>query len=240
MKKFIGFFVGGLILILMIVGSISIIQGKNNPSGNSDFDRDYIMSLVEKTDFTSYDPGTIIPADQNSGNLPEKVKGDKNAPIVIYEYADYACSHCAEANTITNKIIKDYDGKVALVFRGYILNGFKNNIEAAAAANAAAIQGYWDAYKNALFEDQVTWYYLKSSEIVEYLGNLFYEVTEGKGDLDKFYADMTSEAVAQRIAFDYGLGQKIELSGTPHFRINGEAVLASELRDKIDEILANL
>lgn len=223
----------------MIVGSINIIQHQGNkPSSNSNFDRDHIMSLVEAIDFTAYNPETIIPADQNSGNLPEKIKGNQNAPIIIFEYADYACSHCAEANTLLNKIIKDYDGKVALVFRGYILNGFPNNIEVASATNAAAIQGYWDQYKNAVFEDQATWYYLKSDEVIEYLGNLFSKVSNGKGNLEKFYADMKSDAVAQKIAFDYGLGKKVELSGTPHFRINGEAVTSSELRDKIDELLA--
>ncbi len=222
----------------MIVGSVNILQHQDNGSGDSDFSYDHIMSLVESTDFSSYNPESIIPADQNTGNLPEKIKGSEDAPIIIYEYADYACSHCAEANTVVNKIIKDYNGKVTLVFRNYILKGFKNNVETAAAANAAAIQGYWDAYKNALFEDQVTWYYLKSDEIVDYLVELFSEVSNGKGDLEKFSADMKSSAVAQRIAFDYGLGKKVDLSGTPHFRINGEAVTANDLRTKIDEILA--
>ena len=234
MGKKIGILVGGVILVFIVMASVTIANNSRNPVYNFQT----VANRVMKMDFSSYDVDTIIPADTNSGNISEKIKGDPDAKVVVYEYADYACSHCAELNTVVNKIVSDYDGKVKVVFRNYLINYFKNNAIVAHAATAADLQGYWEPYKDKLFEEQATWYYKDSSEIRDYLGELFDEVTEGKGDKKRFYKDLDSEAVAKRVAFEFGLGAQIEeIEGTPYFRINGKAVAASELRSTIEELV---
>ena len=163
--------------------------------------------------------------------------GNKNAKVIVYQYADFACSHCAELNAVIDQMIKEYDGQVALVFRNYLLSGYPNNVEAAAAVTAAAIQGYWEKYKNLVFSDQATWVYLKSSEAVPYFVQLFAEASDGEGDLEKFSKDMASDAVAKRIAFDYAMASATELTGTPTFRINGEKIPATDLQTTIEKLL---
>ena len=234
MGKKIGIVVGGIILIFVIISSVMIANNSRTPSFNFQIVANRVMSM----DFSGYDIDTVIPADKNSGNIPEKIEGDENAPVTIYEYADYACSHCAELNPIINKIVSDYEGKVKVAFRNYLINYFKNNVITASAATAAYLQGYWEPYKDKLFENQATWYYMNSSEIRDYVGELFSEVTEGKGDQRQFYKDLDSEAVAERVAFEFGLGAQIEeLEGTPYFRINGKMVSASDLRSTVEELL---
>ena len=49
-------------------------------------------------------------------------------------------------------------------------------------------------------------------------------MTEGKGDLDKFNADIASDAVSKKISFDMGIGRRIDVAGTPAFYIDGQLI----------------
>ena len=237
MKRYLGVISGVILAIFVFVAIILIAQNHNNIAV---FDYQKTVEASERIDFTNYDPDSIIDADNTSGNISEKIEGSEKAPIIIYEYADYACSHCAEANIVVNKLIKEYDGKVAVVFRGYLINYFRNNVIAASAATAAQLQGYWNEYKNLLFENQATWYYQSGSKLRDYLGELFTEASDGNGDLAKFYEDLDSKEVAKRVAFEYGLGAKVDIAGTPTFRINGEPVAVSSIRETVEDLVKKL
>lgn len=234
MKKRIGILIGVILAIVALICAFMIADGHNH---NKTFSFQDTERLARSIKLDDYDPNSIIPADANSGNIAEKIEGDKDAPIIIYEYADYACSHCAEANTVVNKMVKEYDGKVAVVFRGYLISYFRNNVIAASAATAAQIQGYWKKYKDLLFENQSIWYYKTGTELRDYLGELFTEASRSQGDLDKFYQDLSSDEVSKRVAFEYGLGSKVEISGTPTFYVNGEAINANQLKETIEKLL---
>lgn len=203
-----------------------------------------ITEMAERIDYSDLDLNSIIPPQASNGNFAENVEGDAKAPVVIYEYADYQCSSCAYANPEINKLLEEYDGKVALVFRTYVLPYHNNGVMAAAAANAAALQGYWREYKDLLFANQNDWFYASGSGLQEQLEGYFTKVSGGKGDLEKFRTDMSSEQVAQKIAFDFGAGKKMDLGGTPWFYIDGEWIenghIVSNLRKKVDEKLAEM
>ncbi len=234
MEKKIGFLVGGIILIFAIVASVLIA----NNTSNASFNFQIMAKRAMATNTEDYNPDSIIPADENSGNLPEKIIGEENPELIIYEYADYSCSHCAELSPVVNKIVADYDGKVVVVFRNYLIDYFKNNVIAACAATAAGIQGYWEPYKNLLFQKQDDWYYMKGTELTDYLGWILTEVTGGQANLDQFYKDMRSEPVAQRVAFEFSLGTHFDdLEGTPYFRINGQSVKIDELRSTVEKLM---
>ena len=49
-------------------------------------------------------------------------------------------------------------------------------------------------------------------------------MTDGKGDLEKFNADISSEAVSKKINFDMGVGKRVDVSGTPAFYIDGQLI----------------
>ena len=56
----------------------------------------------------------------NNTNILEIIKGDKNAPITLIEYASYTCPHCATFHKeVFKKIEKNYieTGKIRFIYR---------------------------------------------------------------------------------------------------------------------------
>lgn len=216
MKKYKGFSVGWAVGItavvaLIIVAAWLVIDGNN-----------------KATNFSNYDFNSVIGPDEHNGNIGDHVKTAKDGsykgePVYIFEYADFQCEACASMNPRVNQAIKELDGKLAVVYRNYLLSYHQNATAAASAAEAAGLQGYWEGYSNTLFTNQSEWKSLSGSERTATFEKYFMEVTEGKGDIDKFRKDMSSDAVSKKINFDMGIGKRIDdISGTPAFFIDGQ------------------
>lgn len=229
-----GLMIGGIVgIVLAFVALIAITQLQNKAD----------------IDYEAYDLNSVIAADENTGGLAENVDGDPDAPVLLYEYGDYQCTACAPMNPYINELLEEYDGKVAVVFRTYIMSYHDNGVAAASAANAAAIQGYWKEYKDLLYETQNDWYYAEGDERQQMFEQYFEQATDGKGDLEQFRQDMGSKEVAQKIKFDAVLSERVGLEWTPSFYLDGELldqrnITTSEfmdlLREKIDAKLAEL
>ena len=186
--------------------------------------------------YANMNPDSIIEPSETTGFIGEKTVGNPDdAKIVIYEYADFGCSHCADWNRKINNLIEKYDGKIALVFRSYDIGQFKNSLKAASAATAAQIQGYFKEYKDLLYSNQSEWFYEDGADLTEILSNYFEEASKGTGDLDKFKEDIKSDSVRTRLKFEQNMGKKVDLAGTPTFRIDGETISLSELIDTIEK-----
>jgi len=71
------------------------------------------------------------------------LKGDKNAKLVIYEYSDTECPFCKRFHETMNKIVDEYDGQVAWVYRHFPLDQLhpKARKEAEAVECAVKIAG---------------------------------------------------------------------------------------------------
>ena len=212
MKKFQGFSVVGVIVGVVVVAllgiaTFAVIDGNN-----------------KATDYKDYDFNSVIEPTSNNGGIGDHVKGDKNAPVLIFEYADFQCPACASMNARVNKVVEDMGGKVAVVYRNFLLSYHQNGTAAASAAEAAGLQGNWKQYADKLFSEQSEWEYASASKRTEYFNKYFEEVTEGKGDLDKFNADIASDAVSKKISFDMGIGRRIDVAGTPAFYIDGQLI----------------
>ena len=229
-----GLMIGGIVgIVLAFVALIAITQLQNKAD----------------IDYEAYDLNSVIAADENTGGLAENVDGDPEAPVLLYEYGDYQCTACAPMNPYINELLEEYDGKVAVVFRTYIMSYHDNGVAAASAANAAAIQGYWKEYKDLLYETQNDWYYAEGDERQQMFEQYFEQATDGKGDLEQFRQDMGSKEIAQKIKFDAALSERVGLEWTPSFYLDGELldqrnITTSEfmdlLREKIDAKLAEL
>lgn len=229
-----GLMIGGIVgIVLAFVALIAITQLQNKAD----------------IDYDAYDLNSVIAADENTGGLAENVDGDPEAPVLLYEYGDYQCTACAPMNPYINELLEEYDGKVAVVFRTYIMSYHDNGVAAASAANAAAIQGYWKEYKDLLYETQNDWYYAEGDERQQLFEQYFEQATDGEGDLEQFRQDMGSKEVAQKIKFDAALSERVGLEWTPSFYLDGELldqrnITTSEfmdlLREKIDAKLAEL
>ncbi|MBQ2660983.1 thioredoxin domain-containing protein [Candidatus Saccharibacteria bacterium] len=211
MKRFSGFSVGGVaavavIAALLIIVIVAIVNGNH------------------EVDYSKYDFNSVIGPDSDNGNIGDHVKGEADAPVLIFEYADFQCPGCASVNTKINKIVEELDGKLAVVYRSFLLPYHQNATAAASAAEAAGLQGYWREYADKLFKEQDEWGYSSAADRTEYFKKYFVEVTDGKGDLDKFHTDISSTAVSKKISFDMGIGKAIDVSATPAFYVDGQFI----------------
>ena len=212
MKKFQGFSVAGAIIGVAVVAFIAIaayviIDGNN-----------------KATDFNRYDFYSVIEPTKDNGNIGDHVKGSTDAPVLIFEYADYQCPGCASINPRVNKVVEELDGKLGIVYRNYLLSYHQNGTAAASAAEAAGLQGYWKPYADKLFSEQAEWEYATASERTALFDKYFEEVTSGEGDIEKFNQDLASENVSKKISFDMGIGKRIDIEGTPAFYIDGQLI----------------
>jgi len=212
MKKFQGFstigvIIGVAVVVFLGIATYFIVDGNN-----------------KATDFNSYDFYSVIEPTKDNGNIGDHVKGDVDAPVLIFEYADYQCPGCASINSRVNKVVEELDGKLGVVYRSFLLSYHQNGTAAASAAEAAGLQGYWKEYADKLFSEQAEWEYASASERTTLFNKYFEEVTEGAGDVEKFNQDLASENVSKKISFDMGIAKRIDVGGTPAFYIDGQLI----------------
>lgn len=179
---------------------------------------------ANRVDYSKYDVHNVIAADENNGNFGDLIEGDPDAPVKIYEYGDYQCDACAPMNPYINKLVEEYDGLVAVVFRTIIMSYHQNGTAAAAAANAAHLQGYWKEYKDLLYSNQNDWFYSSATERQPQFEEYFMTASDGKGDLEKFRTDMASNDVMKKIDFDAAISERADVSFTPTFYVEDEFV----------------
>lgn len=143
------------------------------------------------------------------GNSP--VTGSPNSKVVLLEFSDFECPYCAEANKTLKKFMAKHQDEVTLVYKHFPLTPIHAQaMPAAKAAWAANQQGKFWEYSDALFSHQ------------KELGNALYLdlATNLNLDLDKFKTD--SQIADNAIAKDIQLAEKLGLTGTPFFVMNGE------------------
>jgi len=83
--------------------------------------------------------------------------GNPNASIKIVEYSDFECPFCSRFHPTVDRVVKDFDGEVAWVFRHFPLNIHANAQGSAEASECVAELGGNDAfwtYTSQLFENQ--------------------------------------------------------------------------------------
>lgn len=222
MKNHKGFSIAGIVIAIVVAcllgfATYKIIDGNNNA-----------------TNYNNYDFNSIIGPSKDNGDIGDHVKGDPKAPVVIFEYADYQCPGCASINPKVNKAIKEFDGKLAIVYRSNLLPYHKNGTAAASAAEAAGLQqnsdgeSYWKPYADKLFSEQAEWQYATGFERTALFNKYFTEVTDGKGDLDQFNKDLASERVSKKISFDMGIGFRLDIPSTPAFYVDNQLITWSQ------------
>jgi protein-disulfide isomerase len=159
------------------------------------------------------------------GNSP--VTGSLKSKIVLVEFSDYQCPYCAEANKTLKQFMEKHQDQVTLVYKHFPLTQIHAEaVPAAKAAWAANQQGKFWEYSDALFSDQKQ---LSEAKYLDIATNL-------KLDLDKFKSDRT--LADNEIIKDMQLGQKLGLTGTPFFVMNGESLSGAVQLSEMEEVLA--
>ena len=162
-------------------------------------------------------PGVEPKFDVQAGNAP--AKGPKNAPVTIVEWSDFQCPFCSRAQPTLQQIMKEYQGKVRLVWKNQPLSFHPNAMPAAEAAMAAYEQGndkFW-AMHDRFFERQ------------DQLSPAYYEQVAREIGLDvpKWKAAVESRSSQALIQGDMTAGNAVGANGTPTFFINGRKLVGA-------------
>jgi predicted DsbA family dithiol-disulfide isomerase len=161
-------------------------------------------------------------------------RGTPNSPVLLIEFADYECPYCQKINADLKKLEAEYSGKVLFAFKDYPLPMHKHAQKASEAARCAGRQDkYWE-YHDLLFEKGSG---LEISQLRDYARTL-------KLDTAKFDQCLDSDETAPAVKKDQEQGQKLGLTGTPSFFVNGHffsgAATYAMLREIVDQQLAFL
>lgn len=151
-------------------------------------------------------------------------KGNDNIVSVgtkatLIEYSDFQCPACAYFSPILEKLSKDLDGKVKIVYRHFPLPQHKNAKIAAYTAEAAGAQGKFFEMAAKIFEDQKDWEGLSENNAK----NLFKESASELGlNMEQFEKDRESGEIKDSVEKDLSDGRTLGINSTPTFYLNGK------------------
>lgn len=149
----------------------------------------------------------------------DHIKGGRDAKVFLIEYSDYQCPFCARFHPTAQRIVEEFKGQVAWVFRHFPLDAIHPKARPAAnAAECVAKLGGEDAFwkfTDTIFADQ--------TGTLDNLG----DVAEKAGvKTDEFKSCLDSQKYNNLVDKDIEEGTQAGVRGTPgNFIVNqkGEA-----------------
>ncbi len=149
--------------------------------------------------------------------------GDPDAPVVVYEFADWQCPHCRDfSQTYSKGFKRDYigSGKAKLVWVNFAFLGDESNT-AAAAGFCAADQGEFWAMHDWIFENQTA-----VNNDGAYNTERLTSMAESIGlDTEVFANCMSDPETIARVQADRDFATETGVESTPSFLI-GETLVA--------------
>ncbi len=149
------------------------------------------------------------------------IKGEGAKKVTLVEYGDFQCPACGAYFPIVERVVETYKSDITFQFRNFPLESLHQNARAASrAVEAAHLQGkFWEMYA-ALYTNQEAWS-TSSDPLSIFTG---YATQVGISDTTRFTDDYKSAAVNDVINADMKEAQKLGLTGTPTFILNGKIV----------------
>jgi protein-disulfide isomerase len=154
---------------------------------------------------------TVQPSD--TSGFRGYLKGSKEAPVEITEFADFECPFCQTFATLQMPTIEDRlinTGRLRWRYRDFPLQQHQFSRLAAHSAACADEQGkYWQQHQ-AIYDNQSEWAAARDA------GPLFRNYAKASGlDLGRYDACMKAGKYAGRIQASYNEGVQLGVSSTP-------------------------
>jgi protein-disulfide isomerase len=158
-------------------------------------------------------------------NAPRR--GPQDAPVLIVEFADYECPYCQRIHPELKKLEEEFAGKVAVAFKDFPLPMHAHAEKAAEASRCAAEQGnFWD-FHDLLFDNAPKF---DPAQLKEHARAL-------KLDAARFDKCLDTGEQAAAVRKDFAEGQRLGLTGTPSFFINGHYLSGAVKYDTLREVV---
>ena len=176
---------------------------------------------------------------QQAGPQPspsDRILGNADAPITIFEFASLTCPHCADfdQNTLP-KLKTDWidTGKARLIFRDFPLD--QKAVRAAQLARCAPPEQFY-AFVDTLFHTQANWATLEKIDKVETALWKLAKVA-GMSD-DQFKACMQDDTGRNQVLNSRLEGeQQYNVGSTPTFFINGARIEGAQPYSQFEKAL---
>jgi len=168
----------------------------------------------------------VARADVTIASAP--VRGPPDAPVTIVEFSDFECPFCKQASATMASVMAKYPGKIRFVYRDFPLENIHPQARRAALAARCAGQGgkFWE-YHDVLFAQSPK---LAPDDLRRY-------ATQVGLDTGKFDACLASSATDAALQKDIEEGNKLGITGTPVFYINGRAVRGAQRIDAFARVI---
>lgn len=171
-------------------------------------------------------------------NNAHLAQGPENAKVTIVEFGDMQCPACSSAEPLVKQVIAAHPNDVRFVFRHFPLVTIHPNAQYAAQAVEAAAsmnpESFWKLH-NLLYTNQKEWESLSTAEFQTKIGEYADKLQIDKTELMK---RIDSQEVKDKISTDVSDANKLGVSGTPTFYVNGQEVLAPQLQSTVEASLA--
>ena len=155
--------------------------------------------------------------------------GDPDAPVVIEEYSDFSCSHCAEFALETAKLLEEEyikTGQVRIIFRtvGFIAEapGLQQAVESAYCAGEQ--ESFWQ-FHDLLFANQVQLFTNRMADLSRTMDSFAEILTL---DLDEFETCLAEGKYQALVTSDQAQAAQRGVTGTPSFFINGVKLVGNQ------------
>lgn len=151
--------------------------------------------------------------------------GEEDAPVVLINYSEFQCPFCGKfARDTKPTLVKEYvdKGLLRIEWRDFPYLG-EESATAAYAGQAAAVQGRFWEFHDAMFADQQP---PNSGRLTrDYLAGIAAKIGI---DVERFRRDMANPQVQANVGRDFSEGQNIGVTGTPAFLINGNPIIGAQ------------
>jgi protein-disulfide isomerase len=140
------------------------------------------------------------------------VGGNPKGDVTVVEFFDYRCPYCKQAHAAVSELL-GADKQVRFIYKEFPVLG-KDSVFAGRAALAAARQGKYEAFHNALMGGKGQ---ISEDSVLKTAGSVGL-------DVEKLKKDMDSPEIADALKRTYELAQSLEVRGTPAFVVGGKMV----------------
>jgi protein-disulfide isomerase len=168
-----------------------------------------------------------VPVAMDPGDLaraPGMALGPEDAPVVIYEFADFQCPGCAQFATFIAPLIKEryvQTGVVRYVYYDFPLPNHPHSFLASRASRCAGEQDRFWEYHDMLYGRQQRWSAERNPT------PLFIDFATDLGlDRRAFESCLRSDRFALEVTQNLRLGESLGVQGTPTLFINGKRLPA--------------
>ncbi|MFE8603602.1 DsbA family protein [Archangium violaceum] len=154
-------------------------------------------------------------------------QGPADAKVTVEVWSDFQCPYCAKGGNTLKQLREKYGNKIRVVFRHSPLPFHEHARLAAAASMAAAEQGRFWEYHDALFQQQKE---LDRASLEKLAKKL-------KLDVERFNRALDSGAYDNYLDAEVTEARQRGVSGTPTFFINDTAVIGARSMEQFTEAI---